>query len=234
MIKLGTQDISALRLGAQGVKKAYLGEALVLGAETTPSRLPDGYTEVEYIQSDSDCRIYLGSESGYGPGATRLMLDIMPISHSGGSDFIFCDRNQNGYYFNAFTKDISALSYRLGSSGILTKDISIYGNRITIDYNARTKTFKVGDTAISVDQYKAGWIGSGMNLFAYSTVSKSVAAKLYSAKMYRYNSSTYAMTLKFDLVPCINPSGIIGLYDLVGKYFYSNQNSGVFTAGPRI
>lgn len=233
MIKLGAQEIKELYLGGAKVERAYLGETVVFTADK-PSRLPDGYTEVEYIQSDFDCRIYLGSDSGYGPGATRLILDIMPISHSGGSDFIFCDRSQNGYYFNAFTKDISALSYRLGSNIILTRDISIYGNRITVDYNARTRTFKVGDTTISVDQYKAGWGGRGMNLFAYSTDSKSIAAKLYSAEMYLYNPSTYAVTLKFNLVPCINPSGVVGLYNLVDKSFYGNQNSGTFTAGPAV
>lgn len=50
MLKLGTQDISALYLGETKIKRAYLGESLVFEG-SKPSRLPEGYTEVEYIES---------------------------------------------------------------------------------------------------------------------------------------------------------------------------------------
>ena len=50
MLKLRTQDISALYLGETKIKRAYLGETLVFEG-SKPSRLPEGYTEVEYIES---------------------------------------------------------------------------------------------------------------------------------------------------------------------------------------
>ena len=76
MIKLGTQNISALRLGGQEIKKAYLGETLVLGVETKPSRLPEGYTEVEYIQSDGASWFDLGVK----PSKTMTIeMDVEPL-----------------------------------------------------------------------------------------------------------------------------------------------------------
>ncbi len=49
MLKIGAQDITGLYVGETKIEKAYLGEELVFSAEKKPSRLPEGYTEVEYI-----------------------------------------------------------------------------------------------------------------------------------------------------------------------------------------
>ena len=46
---------------------------------------------------------------------------------------------------------------------------------------------------------------------------------LYSCQIYDNG------TLVRDFVPCINGSGEVGLYDLVGKQFYGNAGTGVFT-----
>ena len=35
-----------------------------------------------------------------------------------------------------------------------------------------------------------------------------------------------------DFVPCIDPTGAVGLYDLIGQKFYGNTGSGSFAAGP--
>lgn len=37
-----------------------------------------------------------------------------------------------------------------------------------------------------------------------------------------------------DFVPCKNPSGTVGLYDLVGGQFYSNSGTGTFIAGEEV
>ena len=36
-------------------------------------------------------------------------------------------------------------------------------------------------------------------------------------------------TLLRDYIPCINASGAVGLYDLVGRQFYGNAGTGAFT-----
>ena len=37
-----------------------------------------------------------------------------------------------------------------------------------------------------------------------------------------------------DFVPCKNPDGTVGLYDLIGEEFYTNSGTGAFTAGAEI
>ncbi len=55
-----------------------------------------------------------------------------------------------------------------------------------------------------------------------------MGAKLYSAQIYTGDK------LERDFVPCVNPSGEAGLYDLAGGQFYGNILSGSFTPGPAV
>ena len=52
------------------------------------------------------------------------------------------------------------------------------------------------------------------------------AIKIYSVKIYESN------VLRMDLVPAINNSNVIGMYDMVGGGFYYNELSGEMIAGP--
>lgn len=73
---------------------------------------------------------------------------------------------------------------------------------------------------------------SAIALFGPSSGSAvtSIKAKLYSAQIYNGAS----LPLIRDFVPCINPSGAVGLYDLVGAKFYGNAGTGVLSAGPAV
>lgn len=53
-----------------------------------------------------------------------------------------------------------------------------------------------------------------------------VKARMYACKLYSDG------TLVRDYVPCIDPAGAAGLYDLVGGRFYGSAGTGTFTAGP--
>lgn len=52
--------------------------------------------------------------------------------------------------------------------------------------------------------------------------------KLYACQIYDNG------TLVRDFYPCTNESGAVGLYDLVGKQFYSNAGTGAFVAGAEV
>lgn len=55
--------------------------------------------------------------------------------------------------------------------------------------------------------------------------SKEAKGKVYYAQVYETG------TLVLDLLPCINPDGEVGLYDLVNGKFYGNAGTGDFIAG---
>ena len=52
--------------------------------------------------------------------------------------------------------------------------------------------------------------------------------KFYSCRIFDNES------LIRDFTPCKNASGVIGLYDTVGRQFYANAGTGTFAAGPEI
>ena len=49
MLKTGVRQIAGLYAGETKITKAYWGEDLIFGVEK-PSRLPEGYTELEYVE----------------------------------------------------------------------------------------------------------------------------------------------------------------------------------------
>ena len=65
-----------------------------------------------------------------------------------------------------------------------------------------------------------------MTLFAVNrtdTPNEYSKSKIYYCKIYNNG------ILVRDFVPCIKDDGEVGLYDLIGKQFYGNAGTGVFT-----
>lgn len=233
MIKLGTQNISALHLGGQEIKKAYLGETLVLGAEKKPSRLPEGYTEVEYIQSSGGAYIKTGI-SPYSFYTMDMDVEILETT-STYSRYAFYAYYQktttNRYFCHLYVKTGDGFMGLLGNYSSapnykVSSDSTPRRTSISIDRLA--KQFSVGGSKYT---YPNGTMISavpGIDLLNSSgaPATRGLDAKLYSVK-FEKNGTSVA-----DLVPCINPSGAVGLYDLVGAKFYGNAGTGTLTAGP--
>lgn len=239
MLKIGTQGIAAMRLGTQEIKKAYLGGALVFGAGEGPgpSRLPEGYTEVEYIESDGAS--YISTEVrpiNTNNTPVRTIIDVEPLDDpTSTTKYIL---NSGGTY-NGTT-----YGYRVtwktpnGAYGVIATTTSnavkdTDPRRMTLELNSNTLKFSEDGTAVSVGTTK--YLPNPMSnilIFGNSgtTTTNKIRAKLYSCKIY-YGSS---LPLVRDFVPCIDPTGAVGLYDLVGGEFYGNSGTGTLTAGPAV
>lgn len=160
MIKLGTQNISALRLGGQEIKKAYLGETLVLGAEKKPSRLPEGYTEVEYVHVDSQSGFDTGVQ-GVDYYGTQIMMDIEAETYSGSArQYIIYKESWfyvNTYYRLLFWRESeTALKDWHYTTSSITRTASISNKRLTIGIDFKAGNFIVGDTTFPLTRTKIG------------------------------------------------------------------------------
>lgn len=196
------------------------------------SRLPSGYTEVEYVQSDRACKI----DTGVQPDLRydRFVLDIeptdvariseediisMPIYRpSSASFYCFLWRNQSNLIYKRFSNESA------GNSGII-----LGLERVIIDLNLRSKKIFIGDASFTAYSTSLSFAyGNNLCLFAngFSSTLGSIVAKLYSAQIY------HSGALIRDFVPCIDSSGVAGLYDLIGNQFYKNAGTGALTAGP--
>ena len=241
MIKSGAQNISSLYLGAEEVKKAYLGEEVVF-AVSKPSRLPEGYTEVQYIESSGGPYI----NTGFKPTKTiKLTMDVAPTTE-GTSTTKYFAYSSYSMALNGTTNYVFGLSWYTGAirayagsfvfkSGVSSQTVPIYDLStdttlrrmiLTLDYTSKLASIK-GETEIVLSSNATSTSMSKINLFRNSSIKNAVDARLYSCQI------ESAGELVRNFVPCVDPSGAVGLYDMVNGQFYGNAASaGTFAAGP--
>lgn len=225
----GYNKISKLFVGAEEYKKAYLGDTLVFSF--VKSRLPDGYTEVEYIQSSGTQYI----NTGVKPSASiNVVIDFEPTSNGTSTDRIIL----SSFYTSGSTKYSFTAAWNSSGVGVLVGTYSTLAyNTVNSDKTARRMVLKMDryNKTASVDGSALAISGSLVtampNMYLFSSTSSSTGrlpAKLYSCQIYSSGKLTK------DFVPCTNQSGSAGLYDIVGDTFYANAGSGSFTAGPTV
>lgn len=191
------------------------------------SRLPDGYTELEYIQSsgtqyiktdvliDSDGKVDMDVEI---PTEPTAQLFVFGVSVTGdneryGVTYLPGDK----YWRNVHsTGDGSEANFPTKLKAVGRHRIVKDGNRCTIDGITMSTTQRTFTSSRPVFLFARNQEGSPIHI---------ASARLYSCKMYRKGA------LVREFIPCKNASGTVGLYDLVGKKFYTNAGTGVFIAG---
>lgn len=189
------------------------------GIHTKPLALPTGYTKLAYIQSSGTQYV----DTGFQPNQdTRVFCDAVFVASST-AYWLFGARNGNqdrtfGFltYDNQYRSD-----YNTSTDEYLTE---VQSGRFTVDKDGNVTKIN-GETAKTAT---AGTFQCTHNLYLLAnnnngTVGGQCSATLYACQIYDNE------TLVRDFIPCINGSGEVGLYDLVGKQFYGNAGTGVFT-----
>ncbi len=221
----GEWTVTAKWNGKEKTASVVVDDAYRIKIQLT-SRLPDGYTEVEYIQSnglcqiDTDCRIVFNK--------TRIVMDIEQTGKQSSGGLIFQAVASNSYYCYMGEYSNTQWVYNFGNAGSKRADLDIVDKRVIIDCDFTKSTLFIDDNSYSI--YKGVQTTGIFSWFRRSpgTYSPSILAKMYSAQIYNTG------VLLFDFVPCINPSGTIGLYELVNGKFYTDAGKGTLTAGPAV
>ncbi len=190
------------------------------------SRLPDGYTEVEYIQSNNLCQIDTNYKVVF--NKTRIVMDIEQIGEQSSSAFIFQAAASGSYQCYIGRSSDTRWFYKFGTSASVYMDLDIVDKRVIIDCDFTKSTLFIDGHNYSI--YKGSQTTGIFSWFRRSpgTYSPSMLAKMYSAQIYDVG------VLLFDFVPCINPGGAVGLYELVNGKFYTDAGQGTLTAGPAV
>lgn len=102
----------------------------------------------------------------------------------------------------------------------------------TIVINGTSKTATIGTNWRTANNYLFGANNTSTNTKANENFAKET--RVYLLKMWDADGN-----LVLDFVPCIDPAGVIGMYDTVGGVFYKNGNTSTnaankFTAGPAV
>ena len=193
------------------------------------SRLPEGYTELAWIESTGTQYVDTGFKHNQD---TRVVMDAQLTSVSE-NVWLFEGRNGTGstsslasksvffYYASTslWTSDYGGSGDRLDFSGIESTD------RLLIDYNKNVCTINSQTVTHTATTFQSNY-----NLFLLAdnragTVRGMCQAKLYFCQIYDNG------ILVRDYVPCINSDDEVGLYDLVTATFFGNSGTGAFIAG---
>lgn len=193
--------------------------------------LPDGYTQLEYIQSNGTQYI----NTGFKPtGNTRVVVDFSAYNQTTAQQGIFGSRPGATGRFTLFTGHSTTslqVDYNTEKS-LADQDVEISGLDLTKRVNISMNNKLVIDgTTVSSTAVKSFISTYDMYLFANNNigvVQLPSSLNLYSCAIYDDN------TLVRNFVPCKNPDGVVGLYDSVNSQFYQNAGTGSFTAGPEV
>lgn len=201
---------------------------VVAFAEKPASRLPEGYTEVEYIQTNGTVSIYFSPYSSLSISGTRAVLDLEAAPYASSKEFIFWTQSGNAKQFRLYRISSTAFQYYFGGKQY-SVNMAFPSERTMLDLDLINKKLTIGGTSrtLTVDNVSTQ---STVCLFQADSGSTSLPAKLFSAKL--YNSSG---TLVCDYVPCVRESdGEIGLYDIVRNKFNKASPQSTIIAGPAI
>ena len=218
------------RLTALGYVTGY--RPIIVHPETpspTPT-LPEGYTELEYIQSSGTQYV----DTGFKPNQDTSVSVEFETS--------FVDNttaSTHPVYGSATDYNSSAFEFWTVSKGFYTYGSQNWQSDFGIVANAKYESLQEKNVVSLNDVTKSfeyQTFETPYNLLLFATrrssgifIAQSDAQlKIYSCKIYDDD------TLVRNYVPCKNPDGEVGLYDLVGKQFYGNAGTGVFIAGPEV
>ena len=189
-------------------------------------RLPEGYKELEWIESTGTQYI----DTGFKPNQnTRVVIDAQMTAS--GTQFLFGARGGSSESYNkSYAVLLNATGkFRSDYNGSnVVFDSIVVTDRWTVDKNKNV--CQIGNlSAISTESA----FQSPYNLFLFAINEGGTAA--YFAKMKSSGGKVYDNgTFIGDYVPSINLDGKIGFYSLVDGAFHGNAGSGEFIAGPEV
>lgn len=237
MLKIGLQDVTGLYVGETKIEKAYLGGDLVFSAAKKPSRLPEGYTELEYISTTGKQTILT---SIFPTADTEIEADIS-VDYSDDasvlrllSSSIYTGKEYYLFIFN-FTKSTTmygnANMGKNNGTGIKISDISTY-KKLHITYSTKEKFASIDEKSIQFSSNEVYSKQPAFRLFGASfSASSGTVGNAFYGKIYNFVLKQGGAE-KLNLVPCKNADGITGFYNLVDGSFIGSQGAVPFVAGP--
>lgn len=192
--------------------------------------LPEGYTQVEYIQSSGTQYIDTGvvvNSSTY--NRYRFLLDTEYTTVSS-SYYLIHGCSAPGAIYYCGLSNTGQIVYGNGTLDMGTS-VTVAAGRYSIDFDPHNGKYVFGGVlTLTGITFNAPSSSRNIFLFAYNNGTGAIphVERLYSFKIYDNDVPIR------DYVPCINPDGNVGLYDQVNGVFYGNPGTGVFYAGSRV
>ena len=189
-------------------------------------RLPEGYTEIEYIETTGTQYI----DTGFSPNQdTRVVMDA-DVANSKSLAFpaVFAtdsSSSNKAKFVLMLYNDQAGFHDHYNGQVINSSSLDMYGRHI---FEKNKNITLLDDKTVSTFTYSA--FQSDITLSLFSSIDS--GTRQYYAKVKMYSCQVYDNDVLIrDFVPCKNVSDTVGLYDTVNAKVYPNNGSGTFTAG---
>lgn len=192
--------------------------------------LPDGYTQLQYIESDNNQYINTDVTPN---NNTSVMLKISGAprtkaqhifgarSSASSSDRFMFIATDDGVYSTDYYNDNKTLKESYNFTGIYTIN-KIKQYTYLNDSLAATNTEGTFNCPYPLYLLASNTGGGATEICESGT-------RIYACDIYDDE------TIVRNLMPCKNPEGVVGLYDFVDSKFYTNASGvGAFIAGPEV
>jgi hypothetical protein len=192
--------------------------------EVTPvlkgsSRVPTGYTEVEWIQSSGTQYIDSGvTETADMAVSCHFDVDTVASDYLLGSQQNNSNLSYNGIYKNNMLEyNYTEIGFTAANSIELAEEIT--GTTAKLTVNGVSHTASTGTP-------------QNVSMLIFGIRRNTGAMRPYGgqAKLRYFKIKKGSNTVR-DFVPCKNPAGTVGLYDLVGGKFYTTPTASALPAG---
>ncbi len=193
-----------------------------------PSRLPTGYTELDYIETTGSGDSANGGSgqyinTGFTPNQdSRIVCEIMWMGGVNGFGARSSVSNKN------FSVRVISGKWQLGyGSGVTTGTVSAKQEWQIVDIN-KNQLFVDGEMSVERDyvEFKCA--------YAAAIGAIRVSAVYFGSARYRSCQMYDDGVLVRDFIPCKNAEGEVGMYDTVESKFYGNEGTGEFIAGSQV
>lgn len=207
------------------------GTDLEIVSATTP-RLPEGFTELEWLQSDGACYIDLGIIS-YGNDEVEQKYQRPSTFESSIISWFGSIQNSAVPRFS-----IGASSQSGVFAGFnFTKPLAEYDNNIhIISLKKVGSTYYAGfDEATASYAPTSASTNPSINSYLFARNSSTITYDGTGTRIFYHKQNRFDGTPLLDLVPAKRDSdNALGMYNLVSNTFLGNSGTGTFTGGPEV
>lgn len=216
-----TAAMEALKAKLEGYGYAVPGYQRIEVPHPEEVRLPEGYTELAWIESSGTQYIDTGVKSTANT-RIKLTLKLQTIS---GDQKVFGGYESNG----GINLGVYNNKWRLGASNWENNTLSATTEKTVIE--AERNTWIINGSTLTISSAIANAYNS--NMFVFGICYNGALLQTDAISVYELCIYDNDVPIRY-FIPCISPSGEVGLYDTVTKKFYRNQGTGVFTAGNKV
>lgn len=200
------------------------------------SDLPVGYTEVEYIKSTGGQYIDTGYSVGNTTSISMSFSDLVPSSEY---SMLFGAANSFGGvpFGNRIVYHANDKKFSIGVSDVfLMFDAFDFHSRADILFSNSGSSFSLmvrgSEPRSLTGSFSSTFPDATLYIFTQNDMGRPDGS-FAAMRLYSFAILADGVPVR-NFLPCIDPAGSVGLYDLIYNKFYPNLGSGVFVAGAEV